>query len=124
MFREVGFEIVLPENIRNVKKEYFKDYFEEHVIELKNSEFLGEFEDWEDIENTPKAIQNFAECLNQIRKYSQIVDLKVIISHFAEIGASSKEVINVDADNVLNGLYLMSSKNYDVWTDNLILKLI
>lgn len=122
-FHNIGFTIIPFDKIRNAKKEYFKEYFRSNVYELKFDEFLGYFDEWQAVEETPKLILYFANILKNIIQCSKVENLKVILTNFAEEGLSTNEVVKINNKKILEGLFLMSSKNFEVWTDNLILEL-
>ncbi len=48
IFSSIGFEILIAEDIRQIKKEYFNNYREAYFIELKNDNFLGRFYEWKE----------------------------------------------------------------------------
>jgi hypothetical protein len=123
LFNSIGFTVIPFKKIRNVKKEYFKKYFRSNVYELKWDEFLGYFDEWQENEETPKPILDFTNILQNIIQCSTIINLKVILTNFAEEGLSTNEVIKISDKKVIEGLFLMSSKNFEIWTDNLILEI-
>lgn len=122
-FISIGFTVIPFDKIRNVKKEYFKEYFRSNVYELKWDEFLGYFDEWQEDGETPKPIIDFANVLKSVMKCSKVSNLRVILTNFAEEGLSTNEVIKVKDKKIIEGLYLMSSKNFEVWTDNLVLEI-
>ncbi|WP_411681649.1 hypothetical protein [Clostridium thailandense] len=123
LFHNIGFTIIPYDKIRNVKKEYFKEYFRTNVYELKLYEFLGCFDEWQEVEKTPKIILDFVNILKSIIQCSKVKNLKVILTNFAEEGLSTNEVVKINHKKIVEGLFLMSSKNFEVWTDNLILEI-
>lgn len=123
-FNNMGFTVIYKNQIREVKKEYFKDYIQEEFIELKCDNFIGEFEDWELLEHPTEKILEFINAVKNIAKRSEIVNFKIILTGFAEEGYSSNEIIKVKLENINEGLFAMSKHYYDVWTDNLIVEII
>lgn len=120
-FSKIGFHVIL--DIRDIKKVYFKEYLGEYFIELKDDNFMGEFEDWELENEPPKRIKDFMSVVKKIIKRKNIKNFTVMLTYFAEIGDSTNKVINVDSSNIQQGLFSMSRYNYDYCVDNLILKI-
>ncbi|MCT4566492.1 MAG: hypothetical protein N4A68_19535 [Maledivibacter sp.] len=123
-FNNIGFKIIYKNQIREVKKEYFKDYIQDEFIEFKCDNFIGEFEDWESLEHPTEKILKFANAVENIARRSEINNFRIILTSFAQEGYSSNETIKVKVDNIQEGLFSMSKHYYDVWTDNLIIEII
>ena len=123
-FNKIGFDVVYINQIRQVKKEYFRDYISDEFVELKCDNFIGEFEDWEDIMYPPDKILTFANTVCYLINNGKIKDTKIILTSFAQRGYSSNEVIKVKVEDIIKGLFSMSKHSYDVWADNLIIELI
>ena len=120
-FSKIGFDIIL--DIRDIKKAYFKEYLGEYFIELKDDNFMGEFEEWELENEPPSRIKDFMSVVKKIVQIKNIKSFTVMLTYFAEVGDSTNEVINVDSSNIQQGLFSMSRHNYDYCVDNLILKI-
>ncbi|OPX42548.1 hypothetical protein CLHUN_35150 [Ruminiclostridium hungatei] len=123
-FKLIGFELVLDCNIRQVKKEYFKKYVKQHFIELKDDEFMGEFEDWEELDNPPRKIGDFIREINSLIDSNVIQRVTIMLTLFAEEGTTAVENIEVSKNNIKKGLYSMSKHNFEVWTNNLVLEIV
>ncbi|WP_033577894.1 hypothetical protein [Dickeya chrysanthemi] len=122
-FNELGFSIILDEDINETKKDYFLKRDDEYFIELYNKEFCGEFEDWFFLEEPPKLIVDFVDVIRFFIKKNNINHMRLMISFFAEKGVSTNFYSTVNYNDIFSGLFLMSKNNFDVWTDNLILEL-
>ncbi|WP_432663390.1 hypothetical protein R9X47_22765 [Wukongibacter baidiensis] len=123
-FKKIGFDVIYNNQIRQVKKEYFSDYTNDEFVELECDNFIGEFEDWEDMIHPPEKIKTFANTVSDLIRNGKIKDTKIILTSFAQFGYSSNEKIEVKAKDIIEGLFSMSKHFYDVWTDNLIIELI
>jgi hypothetical protein len=123
-FEELGFVIIIDGEIKPVKRKYFKNYISQHFTELKYDNFIGEFEDWEEICNPPTLIKKFVNNIHVILKKEDISNFKLILTSFAEEGTTTNKVIILNKDQIIKGIYSMSKHNFDIWVDNLILKLI
>lgn len=121
IFEKNNFSLFFEEQIKSVKLNYFRDYRQEYFIELKDELFIGEFEDWEKIGNVPDRIKKFEDQIKQLTDIREVSNIKIIITAFAEMNSTSNTEIVVCRDDILKGLFSMSDKNYDVWTDNLII---
>ncbi|OOE71291.1 hypothetical protein, partial [Salinivibrio sp. ML290] len=88
-FERLGFSLVLDENIRDVKKEYFFFQEDEYFIEFSNDFFCGEFEDWYEFNEPPQLILDFCNALISCANKNKIDFMKVYLSFFAEKGYSS-----------------------------------
>lgn len=123
-FGSMGFEILMGEAIRDIKKEYFKEYMETYIIELKDELFIGDFEDWNEKNSPTDRIIEFSKNIKWLSSQKGVINLKVIITGFAEVGTTSKALIKVTRNDIVDGLYAMSTKNFDIWTDNLIIEVL
>ena len=120
-FRKIGFEIIL--DIRNVKKVYFNKYIGDYLIELKDDNFMGEFEDWEFKNQPTQKIKDFISVINKVIQIKKIRDFTVMLTSFAEQGDSNNEVVEIDSFSLQDALFIMSRYNFDFYVDNLILKI-
>lgn len=123
-FKDIGFEVILMNEIRDVKKEYFRDYIRSNILELKCDDFIGEFEDWEVLDKPPLQISQFANVIRNLTRKEEISSLKIFLTSFAEEGYSSNEIIKTKIEKIEEALFAMSKHYYDVWTDNLIIEII
>lgn len=120
-FESIGFDVLMNESIRQVKKEYFKTYEGEYFIEFANQEFSGEFEDWLVYDTPPLMVIKFADAISLFLSNNNLKDFKIFISFFSEIGVSTNHSVSVSSNDILSALFLMSKNNFDVWVDNLII---
>lgn len=122
LFKDSPFKSVTKLEISDVKKEYFHYEFSTYTYELQFEEFIGELEEWADINQPTDSILIFNNLLQKIlEKYPE--NFKVILTVFAEEGEDSKDVIDVTPDTVLLGLFSLSKYNFDIWPDNLVISL-
>ena len=77
-FHNLGFEVLLEKDIRNVKRRYFSKYKKGIFMELKDDTFLGEIEFWKvDSEMPTERIKSFVEQLNWIYNQKEIYNLNL-----------------------------------------------
>ncbi|WP_411704764.1 hypothetical protein [Edaphovirga cremea] len=124
LFESIGFDVLMDDSIRQVKKEYFKTYDCEYFIELFNQEFSGEFEDWLVYDAPPLLILQFVDAMNLFISANDFKDFKIFISFFSESGVSTNHSLLVNSSELLTALFLMSKNNFDVWADNLIINIL
>lgn len=124
LFSNISFKILINEDIREIKKKYFSNYIGGYFIELKNDNFLGEFYEWKEKSKPPKGIVEFHNAISKLLKEQYLYNFRVIFTFFAEQGKTSVEIIEVTRDMIMDGLYAVSTNNYDVWADNYIIELI
>lgn len=123
LFTNKGFKVYVEEEIRQVKKDYFKKYRSEIFIELVNLNFLSKIEDW-DGDNAINEILEFEKDIKWIYQLKEINKFKVILTWLAEQGQTSDMVAKITSDKFLDTLFIMSDLNYNIWTDNLIIEFI
>ncbi|TVX93168.1 hypothetical protein [Paenibacillus agilis] len=125
-FKQLGFDLKFNEQISNNKLIYLKDHLKTTVIELVDKEFIGEFEDWEDVSSPPIKIIKFIKILKIILKDRNIGSLKLIIVNNASENKKEDNILElISSEEDLNtSLFSISSWNFEFKTDVLILKLI
>ena len=121
VFENSDFTILPKSKIQAVKLNYFSQDLCEYVFELVNDEFLGDFDDWKEIDCIPNSIQDFILEITKVVEFGA-EDLKVILTNFAERGKTSDFHTCVKVSELKKALHYMSHSNYEVWTDNLIVK--
>lgn len=126
-FSKIGFEVLDCESIRDVKKKYFQ-YFQEYkrkkFLELKDELFIGEFEEWELINKPTERIILFEDQIKWLSNSSDVLNLHIILTAFAEPENSSIKKITIESDKIREGLFSMSFHNYEIWADNLVIEII
>lgn len=124
-FENLGFEVLQGNDIRKVKKKYFKQYMKTVFIELMDVNFFGEIESWQaNVDMPTERIENFAEQLIWLFNQKEVSNLSLILTGFAEEGISSDKILKVTSDEIIKGIFAMSKYNFDIWTDNLILEIV
>jgi len=124
LFEAIGFNVLVGNDIKEVKKEYFRSYEGEFFIELEDKDFIGEIEEWENFENPPERVINFAKNILLFKEMNKLVFFKVFVSVFAELGRTSNCIIDISPEELMKTLYFMSRNNFDVWVDNLTIRFI
>lgn len=122
-YENIGFEVILEKDIRNIKKEYFKNYRKQIFVELKYDDFIGEIDEWKDInDDPPKIISDFIKITKDIIREEEIINLKIILSSFAEMGLTTNEVLNTSVDKLVYSLFHISMSSPYNPVDNLIIE--
>lgn len=124
LFEALGFTVLLDADVKVVKKEYFAKHDDEFFIELEDKEFIGELEDWCDVDNPPQSVVDFAKTLLIFKEMNELKYTSIFISVFAELGRTSNCNVDISPDALMETLYFMSRSNFDVWVDNLAIRLI
>lgn len=125
-FKQLGFIVNNHNQISNNKLNYFKGYLNNTVIELVDKEFIGEFEDWTDVSDPPIKIKKLIEKLKDILKDKNIGNLKLILVSSASENQKEDNILELvsSEQDLATSLFSMSSWNFDLKTDVLILKLV
>ncbi|RDU22652.1 hypothetical protein [Anaerosacchariphilus polymeriproducens] len=123
-FQALGFIVISGDEVKPIKRQYFKDYSARYFIELKFDNFMGEFEDWEQLDKPPILINQFIETAYKMVDSEGISNIKIILTSFAEEERTTNEVMVVEKSHIREGLYIMSKHNFEVWVDNLILEIL
>ena len=122
-YENIGFEVILEKDIRNIKKEYFKNYRKQIFVELKYDDFIGEIDEWKDInDDPPTIISDFIKITKDIIREEEIINLKIIFSSFAEMGLTTNEVLNTSVDKLVYSLFHISMSSPYNPVDNLIIE--
>lgn len=124
LFAANGFNVLQDSDVKDVKKKYFRTYDDEFFIELDDKLFIGELEDWVDLSRPPVRVADFVESILNFIRLNNLPSLSVFISVFAEQGRTSNYVMEISPCDMLKSLYSMSQSNFDVWVDNLTLRLV
>ena len=124
LFEGMGFNVLIDDNIKEVKKEYFRSHVDEFFIEFEDKEFVGDIEDWSDFDNPPERVVDFANSILKLKELNGLRGVSIFISIFSELGKTSNCIIDISPEELMKTLYFMSRSNFDVWVDNLTMHLI
>lgn len=123
LYENIGFKVILEKDIRNIKKEYFKNYRKQIFVELKYDDFIGEIDEWKDVNDAPpKLISDFIKITKDIIRQEEIINLKIILSSFADMGLTTNEVLNTSVDKLEYSLFHISMSSPYNPVDNLIIE--
>ena len=122
IFKKKGFSIIKFEEIENVKKDYYSNYWRGYTFELKRDDFLSEFMDWKLVENIPQMVNEFIGMIDVLLMLD-ISGLRVIICSFAEKEKTSDEFVYIDRKNIYKELFKMSPFSF-ICPDNLIISIL
>lgn len=123
-FKLLGFQLVIGSDIKQVKRGYFRQHTKQYFVELKDDNFMGEFEDWIEMEKPPERIENFAREVDLLLKSEKLINVRIILTFFAEEGTTIIDKISISKESLREGLYSMSKHNFEVWANNLVLEII
>ncbi|MBK1812651.1 hypothetical protein JHL18_18690 [Clostridium sp. YIM B02505] len=122
-YENIGFKVILEKDIRNIKKEYFKNYRKQIFVELEYDDFIGEIDEWKDINDAPpKLISDFIKITKDIIRQEGITNLKIILASFADMGVTTNEVLNASVDKLEYSLFHISMSAPYNPVDNLIIE--
>lgn len=116
------FLILKSDDISEVKKRYLEKYMSSYLIELKNDNFIGDLQDWSNFESPP-IIADFFLIFQKKVKNINITNYSIILCKFAQENVTEDKVLEIKSNEILPALYNMSKFSYDLWMDNLILKI-
>ncbi|ACX90016.1 hypothetical protein Pecwa_4322 [Pectobacterium parmentieri WPP163] len=124
LIENMGFNVLIDHNIKEVKEEYFRSNDDEFFIEFEDKEFVGDIEDWSDFDNPPERIIDFVNSILRLKELNGLRGVSIFISIFSELGKTSNCIIDISPEEMMKTLYFMSRSNFDVWVDNLTIHLI
>ena len=81
-FKKQGFTLIEKQFMRKAKIEFFIDYIENQFYELKNDNFIGEFEDWVVKDNPPHAITKFIQMIKEWMDQINISHFKIFLTSY------------------------------------------
>lgn len=122
-YENIGFKVIVEKDIRNIKKEYFKNYRKQIFVELEYDDFIGEIDEWKDINDAPpKLISDFIKITKDIIRQEEITNLTIILASFADMGVTTNEVLNASVDKLEYSLFHISMSSPYNPVDNLIIE--
>lgn len=122
-YENIGFKVILEKDIRNIKREYFKNYRKQVFVELEYDDFIGEIDEWKDINDAPpKLISDFIKITKHIIRQEEIINLTIILASFADMGVTTNEVLNASVDKLEYSLFHISMSSPYNPVDNLIIE--
>ncbi|MHC1748027.1 MAG: hypothetical protein AB9856_06500 [Cellulosilyticaceae bacterium] len=122
-YENIGFKVIVEKDIRNIKKGYFKNYRKQIFIELEYDDFIGEMDEWKDINDVPpKLISDFIKITKDIIRQEEITNLTIILASFADMGVTTNEVLNASVDKLEYSLFHISMSSPYNPVDNLIIE--
>ena len=92
-------------------------------LELEDEVFIGDIASWESVDLPTTRVIEFEKNIIWLSKHKNIANLKVILTYFAEQGKTTTINIQTNPYNIREALFTMSTKNFDVWTDNLVIEI-
>lgn len=122
LFGKAGFSIIRFDNMEEVKKEYYCEYWNKSTFELKQDDFLSDFMEWNDMTRVPESIKTFLEIIDDLLTYD-VIEVELIICSFAEKMKTKNEIVSINRNKLIEELYKMSIYSYQC-PDNLIIRII
>lgn len=122
LFLVQGFSIVEFKYVETEKRDYFSDYWRKYSFELERDDFLGDFLDWEIVENVPKIVEEFVDNIFEVLKLD-IKNFNVIICSFADNGKTYNDYVCTNKKNIILELFKMSPFSFKC-PNNLIISIL
>jgi len=118
-FIEDNFSIVEFDNMDEVKKNYYRDYWKKYTFEVQNDNFLCDFVEWENLNEVPESI---LKVIKKLEEFSYICNSEIvfIICYFAEHMKTKNEVVYIPVNKLVNEFFKMSIHSFEC-PDNLII---
>ncbi|WP_139489506.1 hypothetical protein [Brevibacillus dissolubilis] len=82
-FEGNGYDVLFEKSIEPVKLTHLRRMLQSITIELRNQEFMGEFDEWFEMENIPSKIVEFGDVIQELYKNEYIKNLTVILVRYA-----------------------------------------
>ncbi|OAB38433.1 hypothetical protein [Paenibacillus glacialis] len=102
-----SFEVLPGHEIQAEKISHLNRFIDSTTFELQNQEFLGEFDEWFELEKVPSEIVKFGHNVQELCRNKHFKNLTIILVRYAY---SEKDDDNVfvgefHRDNIFEGLY-------------------
>ncbi|MGL4484755.1 MAG: hypothetical protein ACRCUS_07375, partial [Anaerovoracaceae bacterium] len=127
IFKGTGFRILPKDKINAFKLQFFSDYTYDYFYELQNELFMGEFDDWELVQNPPIMINNFVVAIMKILDISEVFNLTLILTSYASKDRKSKNVVKCKIKDIYYKMFSASSYWMNLegafYVDNLIIEI-
>ena len=124
-FEKQEFVLVEKEKLSPIKHEFLKAISLENVFELRNDNFMGEFEDWIELDKPPYKIGKFIESLKTIVEHNAVKELIVILVKFVDLEDNSAlNIRTITAKEISELLFTLSNYYYGYRHDYIIMKII
>lgn len=116
-FFNQGFEILINDKIEQRKRTYLQEYLNSFTIEFIKKEFLGEFEEWKEKENTPEEVLKFSENIERLINSRYIKNLKIIIVEYADENRNNDFISlkQIAKEKIKEGLFCASKWCFEEW---------
>lgn len=126
IFRDTNFNLQKKEEINHVKLMYFSDFLLDYFYELRDEDFMGEFDDWQDVKNPPAAIRQFVTCVSNILKIEGVNYVYVILTNYACEDITTNGILECKIEKAYKKLFSASiywiQEKGLCYEDNLIIK--
>ncbi|PLR77519.1 hypothetical protein CU633_09980 [Bacillus sp. V3-13] len=106
IFNKLDFSFQIGD-IEYKKRQYLKKWIKSTLVELKNDEFIGEFEEWKEKDNIPVPIIEFANCIQGIAEDERVDNLTLILVHYVYEQEENNKLfeITINPSKIIEGLY-------------------
>lgn len=130
LFEIIGFDVVLGNDIKYNKTRYLKQQLlsegYDYICELINKEFVGEYEDWKEINNIPSSIMSFISIIKENMFLEEVIEINLIMIDYASENIQedvvSRHVVN--RENIEEGFFCFSKWNFNFLSNVTALKVI
>ena len=100
-------DVKYADQIESVKMKYIREYskLSLELFEFLDKEFIGEFEDWQDVQFIPKRIRQFEACIKTLSEFGYVVEIVCIINTPTQ---NQDRVHETTSEALIDALYSMS----------------
>lgn len=102
-----GMGVRAKKQIDTVKVKYVQSYSQtsSELFEFEDQEFMGEFEEWQNVTQVPKRVAQFKNCVSKLAEFGYDVEKIVIVNTPTD---KPDRIYRVTEKSLVNALYCMS----------------
>ncbi|OKQ00004.1 hypothetical protein [Paenibacillus sp. P46E] len=101
------FRVLSKSVISEHKLSHLAQFINTDTVEIQNQEFIGEFDEWFEMDEIPYPIQQFGQSIQELYKNKYIKKLTIILVRYAYSEKNTDTVFIEDyqCENIYEGLY-------------------
>jgi predicted NodU family carbamoyl transferase len=101
------FKMLQDKEISERKLSHLNEFLNKYTVELVNQEFIGEFDEWFEMDEIPQPIKQFGQNIKELIERKLIEQLTIILVRYAydERAADNIFVGDFPVENIYDGLY-------------------
>lgn len=120
LFSNTDFVVTDFDEVENVKKDYYSEYWKKYSFELKKDDFLGDMQEWKEVEAPPEDFTDFKKRIDPLLELG-VTDVRLLICSFAEKNKTDNKVVYVGRNHWFSELFRMSIYSVERPPSNLII---